>query len=277
MVSGWERLRVEMDAADQTAEEEARTGSTTGLEVIKKHSPDELTEALATAAPKRFTRLVEAELVAPYRHPHLIWGIGLNYSEHAADLSAVAPQDAPASFIKGDHTLIGPGEEIELPPQSQRVTAEAELGLIIGRDTYRVSVEEALDHVWGVVPILDQTAEDILQLNPRFLTRSKNFPTFFSFGPTITPIGEARALPGGLDGIEVTTVLNGQVHRTNTVAHMTFGLAQLVSLHSHVLPFRAGDIISTGTPGAVPLSDGDVAEARVAGIGALRNRVSTAD
>ena len=64
-----------------------------------------------------------------YRHPRKIWGIGLNYKDHAADLSAPFPTE-PASFMKGDHTIIGPGDAIELPPESERVTAEAELGVI---------------------------------------------------------------------------------------------------------------------------------------------------
>ena len=66
-----------------------------------------------------------------YRHPRKIWGIGLNYRDHAADLSAPFPTE-PASFMKGDHTIIGQGDVIELPPESERVTAEAELGVIIG-------------------------------------------------------------------------------------------------------------------------------------------------
>ena len=97
----------------------------------------------------------------------MIWGIGLNYREHAADLAETAPAEEPASFIKGDHTVIGPGEPIPLPWQSNRVTAEAELGIIIGRSAATSPSEEALDYVWGVVPILDQTAEDILARNPR--------------------------------------------------------------------------------------------------------------
>jgi len=68
-----------------------------------------------------------------YRHPRKIWGIGLNYKDHAADLSAPFPTE-PASFMKGDHTIIGPGDPIELPPESERVTAEAELGVVIGRE-----------------------------------------------------------------------------------------------------------------------------------------------
>jgi 2-keto-4-pentenoate hydratase/2-oxohepta-3-ene-1,7-dioic acid hydratase in catechol pathway len=203
-----------------------------------------------------------------YRHPRMIWGIGLNYRDHAADLNAVYP-DEPASFIKGDQTVIGPGDTIELPPESQRVTAEAEIGVIVGRTCRRVSEADALDHVAGYCLILDMTAEDILQKNPRYLTRSKNFDTFFSFGPELVTPDE---VPNVLD-LEVGTWKNGVLHRANHVRNMQFPPAYLVSFHSHVMTLHPGDIISTGTPGAVPIEDGDVAECRISGLGTLSNPV----
>ncbi|TCC53923.1 fumarylacetoacetate hydrolase family protein [Kribbella capetownensis] len=215
-----------------------------------------------------------AEVVAPYRNPRKIWGIGLNYLEHAGDLSENVPTE-PASFMKGDHTIIGPGDPIPVPSQSRRTTAEAELGLVIGRECYQVEEDEALDHIFGVVPVLDQTAEDILEKNPRFLTRSKNFPGFFSFGPWITSLDAVLAHWGSLDAVEVSTVLNGEVHRSNTIANMAFSPAFLVSFHSKVMPLYPGDIISPGTPGAVHITVGDTAESRIPGVGTLTNPVTT--
>jgi 2-keto-4-pentenoate hydratase/2-oxohepta-3-ene-1,7-dioic acid hydratase in catechol pathway len=226
-------------------------------------------EKLAADAPDRvFADRESVEFGAPYRHPRLIWGIGLNYVDHAADLSEQVP-DEPASFVKGDHTVIGPGEPIPVPPQSSRTTAEAEVALVIGRHCRNVSEADALDHVAGVVAVLDQTAEDILERNPRFLTRSKNFPGFFSFGPEIVPLAE---LPD-LAELEVSTVLNGQEHRTNTVARMRYSPAFLVSFHSAVMPLQPGDILSTGTPGAAHIRPGDTAGCRIPGVGVLTNPV----
>ncbi|MCW5626900.1 MAG: fumarylacetoacetate hydrolase family protein [Burkholderiales bacterium] len=204
-----------------------------------------------------------------YRHPRKIWGIGLNYRDHAADLNAVYP-DEPASFIKGDQTIIGPGDPIVLPPESQRVTAEAEIGVIIGKTCRRVSEADALNWVAGYCLILDMTAEDILQRNPRFLTRSKNFDTFFAFGPHLITRDE---VPDVLS-VQVGTWKNGGLHRENVVANMQFPPAYLVSFHSHVMTLYPGDIISTGTPGAVVIEDGDVAECRIAGLGSLTCPVS---
>ena len=230
-----------------------------------------LSAALAEAA-QQGPQLVSGALGPPDRHPRKIWGIGLNYQDHAEDLSAPTP-DEPASFIKADHTIIGPGDPIILPWQSQRVTAEAELGIVIGRYCRNVSEEDALGYVFGVCPILDQTAEDILRRNPRFLTRAKNFPTFFSFGPTIIPLAAVLAEYESLSAIEVSTILNGQALRTNLVGDMIFSVATLISFHSQVMPLFPGDIISTGTPGAVVLRDGDVVECRLGRLATLSNPV----
>jgi 2-keto-4-pentenoate hydratase/2-oxohepta-3-ene-1,7-dioic acid hydratase in catechol pathway len=230
----------------------------------------------AGSAPKElFTDPATVTFAAPYSSPRKIWGIGLNYTAHAGDLSESVPTE-PASFMRGDHTIIGPGEHIVLPEQSRRVTAEAEIGLVIGKLCRNVSEADALDYVWGVVPILDQTAEDILQRNPRFLTRAKNFPTFFSFGPAVIPLAEVIAKFGSLAEIEVATVHNGAVHRSNTVSNMIFGPEFLVSLHSKVMPLYPGDIISTGTPGAAVIAAGDVVECHIPGIGTLVNPVAAA-
>jgi 2-keto-4-pentenoate hydratase/2-oxohepta-3-ene-1,7-dioic acid hydratase in catechol pathway len=78
-----------------------------------------------------------------YRRPRKIWGIGLNYAEHAGDLQETAPSGEPASFMRPDTTIIGPGDEIVLPAQSDRVTAEGELALVIGREARDVPEEEA--------------------------------------------------------------------------------------------------------------------------------------
>lgn len=242
------------------------------LSIIVEGRWPELANAAVAAPDAAFTARDAVEFAPPYRHPRMIWGIGLNYVDHAADLSEQVP-DEPASFIKADHTVIGPGEPIPVPRQSSRTTAEAELGLVIGRECRDVDEADALDHVLGVCAVLDQTAEDILERNPRFLTRSKNFPGFFSFGPEIVPLDEVVGRGGDLSDVEVATVSGGRVHRANSVARMRYSPAFLVSFHSAVMPLRPGDIISTGTPGAVHIRPGDTVECRIPGVGVLVNPV----
>jgi 2-keto-4-pentenoate hydratase/2-oxohepta-3-ene-1,7-dioic acid hydratase in catechol pathway len=204
-----------------------------------------------------------------YRRPRKIWGIGLNYAEHAGDLSETAPADEPASFMRPDTTIIGPGDEVVLPAQSERVTAEAELAIVIGREAKDVPEEDAPSVVAGFTTVLDMTAEDILRRNPRYLTRSKSFDTFFSFGPELVTPDEID----DVDSLEVSTVLNGEVRRSNTVSNMIFSPWWLVSFHSRVMTLLPGDVISTGTPGAVVIREGDVAECRITGFEPLSNPV----
>jgi 2-keto-4-pentenoate hydratase/2-oxohepta-3-ene-1,7-dioic acid hydratase in catechol pathway len=204
-----------------------------------------------------------------YRRPRKIWGIGLNYVEHAGDLSETAPAEEPASFMRPDTTIIGPGDEIVLPSQSERVTAEGELALVIGRKAKDVSEADAPLFVAGFTTVLDMTAEDILRRNPRYLTRSKSFDTFFSFGPELVTPDEIE----DVDTLEVSTMLNGKVHRSNTVLNMTFSPWWLVSFHSRIMTLLPGDVISTGTPGAVVIQEGDVAGCRITGFESLSNPI----
>lgn len=213
--------------------------------------------------------LKEVEYGPLYRRPRKIWGIGLNYAEHASDLGERAPEAEPASFMKPDTAIIGPGDVIRIPRQSERTTAEAELGIVIGKRCKDISEEEAPEVIAGFTTILDMTAEDILQRNPRYLTRSKSFDTFFSFGPQLVTPDEV----GDVSALQVATVLNGQVHRKNTVANMMFHPWYLVSFHSRMMTLLPGDIISTGTPGAVVIRDGDVVECRIDGFPPLVNPV----
>lgn len=203
-----------------------------------------------------------------------IVGVGLNFLPHAADLGA-RPTKYPTLFFKGRHTIIGTGDSIPLPPMSSRVTAEAELGLVIGDRMYKVDSGEALNYVAGGCCVLDQTAEDVLQLDSRMLTLSKNFPGFFSFGPEIVSLDELSS-PAGLRDVRVCTHLNGACVRSATLDDMRFGCAELLSFISQVMPLEPGDIVSTGTPGAVVLAPGDVVECQISGMQTLRNQARAA-
>ena len=212
----------------------------------------------------------EQVVYAPlYRHPRRIFGIGLNYTEHAGDIGYAPPVGFPGSFFKMADTLVGPGDEIKLPTlkEAQRTTAEAELGIIMGRDCRDVAEADWESAIVGYTTVLDMTEESILkgndyvQGNPRYLCIVKNFPTFFSFGPELVTPDE---VPDVLK-LEVQSVHNGQVYAKNTVDHMTHRPARLVSLHSSIQGWYAGDILCTGTPRAFPLEDGDMAECRILG------------
>lgn len=246
------------------------------FEVIQKGQLDEIKNWYKNGGERELLSLKsdmlakdEIEYGPLYRHPRKIWGIGLNYVEHASDLSETAPSTEPASFMKPDTTIIGPKDTIQIPYQSERTTAESELGIIIGKECKDVSEEDAPNVIAGFTTIIDMTAEDILQKNPRYLTRSKSFDTFFSFGPQLVTSDEVDDVLQ----LNVSTVINGDIHRKNVVANMTFRPWYLVSFHSKVMKLLPGDIISTGTPGAVVIRDGDVVECHIDGFEKLVNQV----
>ena len=205
-----------------------------------------------------------------YRNPARIFGIGLNYADHAGDIGSAAPKGFPGSFFKQADTLIGPGDDIHLPrlKEAQKTTAEAELGIILGQDCRDVSEEDWEKVVVGYTTILDMTEESILKGNdyldgnPRYLTIVKNFPTFFSFGPQLVTPDE---MPKDLMSVEVQSVRNGEVYAKNTISNMTHKPSRLVSLHSSIQGWIAGDVLSTGTPRAFEIKEGDVAECRICG------------
>lgn len=196
--------------------------------------------------------------------PQKLWGIGLNYGDHAADLDESSPEE-PASFMKPSTAVAPPGGPIRLPEQSNRVTAEAELGIVIGQTCSHVSEEEFDNVIAGFVPIIDMTAEDILQRNPRFLTRSKSFDTFIVIGPWLT----APATTTALEEIAVSTIVNDTEIAANGLDAMHFSPPELLSFHSEIMTLQPGDVISTGTPGAGVIRSGDRVRAEVSGVGTL--------
>ena len=199
-----------------------------------------------------------------------LWGIGLNYAGHAGDLDEQRP-DEPASFMKPNTALTAPGGPIRLPPtsQSDRVTAEAELGVLVGRECRCIDEGEAEGVIAGYLPVIDMTAEDILQRNPRFLTRAKSFDTFLVPGPLIM-VPESGF---DLTNLTVQTEINGEVEAENQVANMLFTPTELVAFHSNVMTLQPGDLISTGTPGAAPIKPGDRVRADVESIGSVEASV----
>ncbi|MBZ4653563.1 MAG: fumarylacetoacetate hydrolase family protein [Bacillota bacterium] len=248
--------------------------STDMLEIITSGQLEKLNDWYRAGGKEKVEALEaiprEKAVFAPlYRRPRKIWGIGLNYVDHASDLAEKAPNEEPASFMKPDTAIIGHMDNIKIPLQSEKTTAESELGVIFGKQCKDVEREDWLSVVAGFTTIIDMTTEDILRKNPRFLTRSKSFDTFFSFGPELVTPDEVEDVMK----LKVATVINGQIHAQNVVSNMTFPPDYLVSFHSKVMTMLPGDIISTGTPRAVHINDGDVVECWIDGFAPLKNPV----
>lgn len=210
----------------------------------------------------------DVDLVCPVL-PTKIVCVGRNYAAHAKELGNEVPSE-PLLFLKPPSSLLGPLGAIALPPESQRVEHEAELGVVIGRRCRAVTPEEALDHVFGYTCLGDITARDLQKKDVQF-TRAKGFDTFCPVGPWI----ETELDPAAL---RVRALVNGAPRQDGETAQMIWGVPALVAYISRVMTLEPGDVIATGTPeGVGPLVAGDElvieiegSTAGARGIGALR-------
>ncbi|MFE0681018.1 fumarylacetoacetate hydrolase family protein [Streptomyces sp. NPDC058961] len=200
-----------------------------------------------------------------------IWGAGLNYRRHSEDLESEQPRSGPGSYLRPANCLIDNGGYIEIPRQSGRVTAEAELGLVIKTRCKNVDRSEWRSVVAGVTAVLDMTAEDVIRENPRHIPWAKGFDTFCSIGPVLVTLDEFS--DADLASLRIATVRNDETVAAATPADMKFGLDRLVEYFSAGRTLEPGTVICTGTPGAVPLGAGDTVRAVVEHVGTLTHPV----
>lgn len=209
--------------------------------------------------------LNEVQLLAPVT-PSKIVCVGRNYLEHAAELGNKMPEE-PLLFLKPPSSIVGPNERVALPPQSQQVEHEGELGVVIGRTARNLSAaDDALSYVLGYTCVNDVTARDLQRKDVQF-TRGKSFDTFCPVGPWIvTDIDPAN--------VSVTTRLNGKVRQNGNTADMAFPVHFLIRYISAIMTLCPGDLIATGTPAGVGrMLPGDTVEVEVGGIGILTNSI----
>jgi 2-keto-4-pentenoate hydratase/2-oxohepta-3-ene-1,7-dioic acid hydratase in catechol pathway len=198
-------------------------------------------------------------------HPTKIIAIGLNYLDHAKELNMDIPE-YPLIFMKPPTAVIGDGEIIIYPPQTQELHYEGELGIVIGKKARNLSVEEAQDCIAGYTCSNDVTARDLQRLDGQW-TRSKSFDTFCPLGPRIAKNIDPTNLA-------ITTRVNSVTKQNSNTNQMIFNAYKLVSFISAIMTLLPGDVISTGTPpGVGELQVGDVVEVEIEGIGILRNTV----
>ncbi len=198
--------------------------------------------------------------------PGKIICIGRNYVAHAKEHNAEVPE-VPLLFLKPPSALIGPGDTILLPPQSQQVEHEAELVIVIGKHGRWIQPEYALEYIFGYTIGNDVTARDLQRRDGQW-TRGKGFDTFCPLGPWI----ETDFDPA--DGV-ITCHVNGEMRQMASTRDMVFSVRQLIAFSSSVMTLEPGDVIMTGTPSGVsPLYAGDICEVKIEGLGTLRNPVA---
>ena len=204
------------------------------------------------------------KLLAPC-NPSKVVCVGLNYRDHAAELNLDLPT-VPVIFLKPPTAVIGPGDDIILPPMAARVDFEAELAIVIGKKAKGVATAEAAHYILGYTCANDVTARDLQQQDGQW-TRAKAFDTFCPLGPWI----ETAVDPHNL---EIRLLINGQEHQRSNTNQLIFSVYELVGFISQVMTLLPGDVILTGTPAGIgPLKPRDEVDVTIADIGTLVNNV----
>jgi len=211
-----------------------------------------------------YYRLKYVKLLAPC-NPSKVVALGVNYRSHGEEMSHRIPTE-PLIFIKPSTAVIGPEDNIVYPESSERVDYEGELGVVIKKRAWKVSVEDAPKYILGYTCLNDVTARDI-QARDKQWTRSKGFDTFCPIGPCI----ETDLDP---DNLALETRLNGEIKQQTSTSDLIFPVYELVNFISNVMTLLPGDVIATGTTSGIgPMKPGDTVEVTIENIGTLRNYV----
>jgi len=208
--------------------------------------------------------LDDVRLLAPVLPSKLVC-VGKNYAAHAAEFGLEVP-DEPLLFLKPSTSVIGPHDPIQLLPVSHRVDYEGELAVVIGRLAKNVRAEDAGRFILGFTCANDVTLRD-LQKNDDQWARAKGFDGSCPLGPWI----ETNVDP---NDVIVQTRLNGETRQRASTTDMVFGIATLFEYITSFMTLLPGDALLTGTPeGVGKLTEGDLVEVEVEGVGTLANRV----
>jgi 2-keto-4-pentenoate hydratase/2-oxohepta-3-ene-1,7-dioic acid hydratase in catechol pathway len=217
--------------------------------------------------------LDSVKLLAPVPNPPRIFGIGVNYAEHAKE-SGTETQKVPTVFIKLSSAVIGPGENVILPKASTKPDYEAELAVVIGKEGYQIPADKAMEHVFGYTIMNDVSARDVQRATSQF-SLGKSFPTFAPMGPWVVSKDEI-ADPHAL---HIRLTIGGEKLQDSTTSLMIFKIPALIEYLSGITPLQVGDVISTGTPAGVGmgrtpprwLKPGEEIVIELEGVGELRN------
>ena len=209
--------------------------------------------------------LPDVRLLAPIL-PSKVVAVGKNYLDHVQEMGGDVPPEAPVLFLKPSTSVIGDGDYIRLPPDTNLVHHEAELAAVIGRPARDVSVEDALSHVLGYTAANDVSARDQQAADGQW-ARAKGHDSFCPLGPWIETVLDASDL-------RVTAHVNGELRQDSRTSLMIHSLPKLISYMSAVMTLLPGDVILTGTPAGVgPIVAGDTVDIGIEGIGVLSNPV----
>ncbi|HEY7347893.1 MAG TPA: fumarylacetoacetate hydrolase family protein [Ktedonobacterales bacterium] len=240
-----------------------------------------LRQALTAASDPAQRRLADVHLLAPIPRPRKnVFCMGRNYADHALEKGAAVPED-PIFFSKATTAVNGPYDPIVIDSTiSDRLDWEVELGVIIGRAGKNIPAAQALDYIFGYTVINDVSARD-LQARHKQWFKGKSLDGSCPMGPWIVTADE---IPDP-HALRLRLRVNGITKQEANTRLLIYKLPTIIEVLSAGLTLEPGDIIATGTPAGVGdarqppeyLQPGDLVEAEVDGIGALRNPVIRAE
>ena len=216
---------------------------------------------------------------APIARPQAVVCVGQNYAAHAAE-SGAEPPKAPIIFFKHPNTVVGPYDDVLLPPGATALDWEVELAIVIGRRArYLGPDDDALAYVAGYAVSHDVSERDWqLKQSGGQWSKGKSAETFNPLGPWLVPADEVDST-----GLRIWSTVNGEPRQDSSTADLIFDVAGLVRDLSHYLVLEPGDVINTGTPEGVGLSgrfpylgEGDVVELGIDGLGVAKQTVVAA-
>jgi ureidoglycolate lyase len=202
--------------------------------------------------------------------------IGLNYADHAAESGMGLPEE-PVIFFKATSSIMGPDDDVEIPRTSVKSDWEVELGVVIGKHTKYVSVEDALDHVAGYCVVNDLSERDFQLHRSGQWVKGKSCDTFGPIGPWLVTRDDVP----DPQNLSMYLEVNGHRYQDGSTKTMHFDVATVVSHLSQFMSLQPGDVISTGTPPGVGLGQtpetylkpGDMMELGIEGLGIQKQNV----
>jgi 5-oxopent-3-ene-1,2,5-tricarboxylate decarboxylase / 2-hydroxyhepta-2,4-diene-1,7-dioate isomerase len=205
----------------------------------------------------------------PPVEPGTIFALGLNYADHAKELSFKAP-DEPLVFLKGPQSLCGHLGQTRRPPGVTYMHYECELAVVIGKTARKIARGEAYDYIAGYTVANDYAIRDYLEnfYRPNFRVKSRDFTT--PLGPWLV---DAADVPDPMN-LRLRTLVNGKVTQEGNTRDMIFNIPVLIEYLSGFMTLGPGDIILTGTPeGLADVKVGDEVITEIEGIGSLQNTI----
>ncbi|MBH1965399.1 MAG: fumarylacetoacetate hydrolase family protein [Comamonadaceae bacterium] len=204
-------------------------------------------------------------------------GVGLNYADHAAESGMPVPEQ-PILFFKATSCIVGPNDHVRMPPDSQSLDWEVELGIVIGREASNITVAQAREHIFGYLIANDVSERDWqLKHSAAQWTKGKSHDSFGPLGPWLVSRDELTD-PSTLN---MSLSVNGEIMQKGNTRTMIFNVDQIVADISTYMRLEPGDVIATGTPPGVGmgmkppryLRRGDVMELTIEGLGTQRQLV----